>query len=1439
LIGDNQVNVASAITPITPTQDFEFWFMGTRYTQFSVSSNGILRFGSVPINSDANTPSLNFQQRICAFASGDGDDVGGCTNGTDGDWKTRSGNGRIHFRIIGTAPDRILVTEWLNMELAAGTTTADGTFQIRVHETQPNNTNGGRIEIVYGNMRFPIANTNCRTDNNQSNVRVGIGISQANNEFISLLSTSHATQEGETMGITTDISRTSTLNASYTANAAAINLSSTMNGSRKFYNFVSVAPNGNVTAGSAACISSNSIRLDWTENASNEVGIVIYRSTDNINYSFLTQLAANSITYTDTGLTPSTTYYYKVYTVTEGKLSALNLGFITGATLAAGTVFSINTGNWNNPAIWSTGAVPTATDNVVIGCPTPHVVTVNTTTATCNNLTILSGSNVTIASNQTLTVRGNLTMNDGGGLPKITMTSTSPTLEVRGHWIDLDQTVVAAGLNGVLAPGTSSTVIFGGTANQIINANNATPTLSTIQSTKPMIFHNLVVNGDNVDLIFNDNKPIVINNDLTVNATKSFTYNLNLVAGGVGSIDLKGNMVNNGTIYSRNDGRHFLMSGAAKTITGTGIYTNFPLQIGTTASVSLNTNASMRQLWVLSGGTFTVQNTPRTYTLTRSAVGNTSVELRNQGTFNFSGANVILGTSLDAVATANLINTGTFNAGTNSNFTFSAAGAQTVSNTGVPIPAGTATFTAPAYTAAVNIPDDRPNLGASPSITSLNASGGASMSITVPTGSYTALTSIAFNINHERNDNLDIYLVAPDNTVFEISTDNGANTANYTGTVISDFGADNITAGVAPFRGTFRPEGSTFASYNTAMPTKPFAGTWTLWVIDDNDNNDNEGSLLNFRLNLGNAVFYTGTGAMPENSPTGGLVADNTVPTAAQLFASAGAVAAADVPTGTYTSLANINFSITHTAGADLDIYLVSPNSTVYVISTDNGGSGNNYTNTIISDAGATDISAGSAPFTGTFRPEVGTFASYPAAACTGRWYLYVIDDADNDLGRITNFSVTPNTPAQPVMLSFHNLIMNNTSSTGTTLLDTQITINNATTFTSGRLYTSEAYRVNYIAGSSTSVAAANSYIVGWARKTGNTAFEFPLGNDDGIGNQFAAPMRFTPTSGSAVTDHFTATYRRITPNTGSPNDATNVNTGVGLNTAPYPILTKEASINNVSNREYWILERTNGAAIGTVHLSYEQVRSGGTSLPAELLVCRWNKGTPIWENKGNGGISSSGGFTYVQSTAAAFTAFSPVTLGSTSRFNVLPVTWINFNAIRQNENANLSWETQAEVNNSHFVIERSFDGINFSEIGKVMGSGNSSTNKTYTFVDRNIIRMGSNVLYYRIKQVDNDGQSSYTQIRTVMVEQLTEATFKVYPNPFEDIVMVQFSASEAGNVLLEMTDMAGKTLRTEVNSYQVGNNLLTIPTTNLSSGSYLIRLQTKSGVWIHKVVKQ
>ena len=97
--------------------------------------------------------------------------------------------------------------------------------------------------------------------------------------------------------------------------------------------------------------------------------------------------------------------------------------------------------------------------------------------------------------------------------------------------------------------------------------------------------------------------------------------------------------------------------------------------------------------------------------------------------------------------------------------------------------------------------------------------------------------------------------------------------------------------------------------------------------------------------------------------------------------------------------------SITHTFDGDLDIFLISPFGTQVELSTDNGGGGDNFTNTVFDDAAATSITAGAAPFTGSFRPE-GLLSAFNGQDAFGTWTLRVTDDEGADIGLINSWGL-------------------------------------------------------------------------------------------------------------------------------------------------------------------------------------------------------------------------------------------------------------------------------------------------------------------------------------------------------------------------------------------------------------------------------------------------
>lgn len=111
---------------------------------------------------------------------------------------------------------------------------------------------------------------------------------------------------------------------------------------------------------------------------------------------------------------------------------------------------------------------------------------------------------------------------------------------------------------------------------------------------------------------------------------------------------------------------------------------------------------------------------------------------------------------------------------------------------------------------------------------------------------------------------------------------------------------------------------------------------------------------------------------------------------------------------------------------------------------------------------------------------------------------------------------------------------------------------------------------------------------------------------------------------------------------------------------------------------------------------------------------------------------------------------------------NVLPVTFLDLTATTlSNGYAKLIWSTASETNNSYFTVEKSFDSKNWTAIGKVTGAGTSTQINNYTFEDNS---SSFSTAYYRIKQIDIDGNFSYSSIATTNFS--TNNKMGIYPNP-------------------------------------------------------------------------
>ena len=151
---------------------------------------------------------------------------------------------------------------------------------------------------------------------------------------------------------------------------------------------------------------------------------------------------------------------------------------------------------------------------------------------------------------------------------------------------------------------------------------------------------------------------------------------------------------------------------------------------------------------------------------------------------------------------------------------------------------------------------------------------------------------------------------------------------------------------------------------------------------------------------------------------------------------------------------------------------------------------------------------------------------------------------------------------------------------------------------------------------------------------------------------------------------------------------------------------------------------------------------------------------------------------------------------GGTTPDVVTPVELLSFTGVAEDRLVILNWVTATEINNDRFEVQWSDDAVSFIHIGEVAGNGTTQEDQYYSFIDREAL---TGVNYYRLRQVDYDGQYEYSPIISVQVEELQEkASFKLYPNPVTDgrfnLDMTGFREGET--VQLNIVNLSGNTIR-------------------------------------------
>ncbi len=218
-------------------------------------------------------------------------------------------------------------------------------------------------------------------------------------------------------------------------------------------------------------------------------------------------------------------------------------------------------------------------------------------------------------------------------------------------------------------------------------------------------------------------------------------------------------------------------------------------------------------------------------------------------------------------------------------------------------------------------------------------------------------------------------------------------------------------------------------------------------------------------------------------------------------------------------------------------------------------------------------------------------------------------------------------------------------------------------------------------------------------------------------------------------------------------------------------------------------------------------------------------------------GVGGSGRVWLDNITVPAQMIDSPGNCGSPTS---LPVVLTGFQAEMEGLVAIVSWSTSEELNSSHFEIERSEDGSQFENIGKVNSKGNSNQVQDYAFTDTKAGAI-SGKIYYRLRMVDVDGTFSYAPL----VELVNDANIhawklvNAYPNPTSGVFTLEVFSPDIQPVVLELYNIQGIRLLQKTFSVSPGVNNQKLDLSPYAPGIYLYKLIQGEQVITGKVRKQ
>lgn len=191
------------------------------------------------------------------------------------------------------------------------------------------------------------------------------------------------------------------------------------------------------------------------------------------------------------------------------------------------------------------------------------------------------------------------------------------------------------------------------------------------------------------------------------------------------------------------------------------------------------------------------------------------------------------------------------------------------------------------------------------------------------------------------------------------------------------------------------------------------------------------------------------------------------------------------------------------------------------------------------------------------------------------------------------------------------------------------------------------------------------------------------------------------------------------------------------------------------------------------------------------------------------------------------------------SPLSTLPVKLASFTATLNNNKADLKWTTSSEINVSHFVIERSLDGINYNNAGIMFAYGSETEKTNYQFPD-NLAAVTASVVYYRLRSVDHDGKMELSEVRIIRLAspKTNDINILAYPNPVTTELRITVPAIWQNKpIVYEVLNANGQSVKRVQTGSSSQTETMNVAT--LARGLYFIRVICEGTTVQQRIIKQ